>query len=570
MPLADAQEGDASGSRKTRSGARWRPGRRSSESLESESTALHFRRLRGSKRAKRASSTAAPVIVTTTHSMAAGPWLRSTKGMRSDAAAKERPEGSKRRKRNRADRCKDEEGWEAKKRNLGPEARDEEEEVSSAPSSPLCVPYIPQEVIGRDCNGLEIYKPIDSETLRAYRQRAAKYDEKTARIMKLPTLDSTVSSKGPDDLELLQVHESAATETVLRAGKFVLGLSSSVGGKPLAQCTGFLIDWDQKDKRGTILTSAHLIISKASLDSWLCKDEYVPNAQVIIHLPDKTTADGKLCYYHKHYNLALFSIKKVNLPVHLPLYDDTVKHGQEVFMLGRNENSNIRITYGRVQYLNPNLYERYHLLYTSGAGADPQCGTGGPVLDFDGKVVGMSTPDREGSFVPSSIILKWLHLWRKYGCVPRPHLGLKFCAIKFLKPAHVERILLDCGIDGGLIVQEVSNGSCAEKHGIRVGDVVECLNGEHNSSPLELDNMLLRLVEQHLDRGNHNDSKMDVEVGIFRTRKGVRRVIKMTLNVTEEGEVVVEGSYPVTIGEGVSALVSPEQLDPGSYRLEKA
>ncbi|XP_062183299.1 uncharacterized protein LOC133887381 [Phragmites australis] len=573
MPLAAALEGvEASGSRRTRSSAGRR--QRRSESLEPEPTPM---RRRGSKRGKRVSSTtAAAVPVIKTHSTAASSWLRS-KGMRmrsADAAVKER-----RRKRNRADdNCDDEEGREEKKRNFGEEAvppsdasreeeeeeAKEEEEVSSAPSSPLCEPDIPEEVIGHDSNGVEIYKPIDSETSRAYEQSIAKFSEKLARQTKLPTLDQSRPSTCLVEPKLLHVCQSA-TRTVVRAGKFVFALSSSVGGKPLTQCTGFLIDWDQKGETGIILTSAHLIRSKdPSLDSWLCKDEYTPDAQVTIHFLDKTTEECHLLYYQKHYNIALFRTK-VKLSVELPSFNDNVNCGQEVFMIGRDENSNLRISYGRVQYLNPNLYERYHFMYAYGAGDAPKCGSGGPVIDFDGKVVGMSKANKNGSFVPTLIILKWLHLWRNYGCIPRPHLRLKLWAIKFLDPTQIEMILFKCGTDDGLIVKEVSNGSFAEKLGIRVGDIIECLNGLYVSSTVELENMLLRLSEEHLARRNGHDSKMDVEIGIFCTRKEKRRTIKMALNVTDEGEEVVRGSYLVTTGKGVSASVLLEQVDSGSF-----
>lgn len=43
-----------------------------------------------------------------------------------------------------------------------------------------------------------------------------------------------------------------------------------------------------------------------------------------------------------------------------------------------------------------------------------QCIAGGPVIDFDSKVLGISEANKKGSFVPSSIVLKWLHLWRNY------------------------------------------------------------------------------------------------------------------------------------------------------------
>ena len=44
-----------------------------------------------------------------------------------------------------------------------------------------------------------------------------------------------------------------------------------------------------------------------------------------------------------------------------------------------------------------------------------QYDNGGPVIDLNGKVVGMvNLPKRFGSFIPSSILLNCLDSWRKY------------------------------------------------------------------------------------------------------------------------------------------------------------
>jgi hypothetical protein len=46
-------------------------------------------------------------------------------------------------------------------------------------------------------------------------------------------------------------------------------------------------------------------------------------------------------------------------------------------------------------------------------------------------------------------------IFRLHRRIPRPHLGLQFNAISLLNPAHVEQILVVCGVDEGLVVQEV-------------------------------------------------------------------------------------------------------------------
>jgi hypothetical protein len=52
-----------------------------------------------------------------------------------------------------------------------------------------------------------------------------------------------------------------------------------------------------------------------------------------------------------------------------------VKRANKVFELGRDESSFLRISYGVVKYLNPNLFERYHYMFVQGADPQPEVQT---------------------------------------------------------------------------------------------------------------------------------------------------------------------------------------------------
>jgi hypothetical protein len=97
---------------------------------------------------------------------------------------------------------------------------------------------------------------------------------------------------------------------VLRASQFVVGISSTIGiiiasshffyfghccrkldaatyiceiadGKPLAQSSGFWIDFDNESRTGTVVTTALLIRTKhPTQDAWFCKDQYASDAKV--------------------------------------------------------------------------------------------------------------------------------------------------------------------------------------------------------------------------------------------------------------------------------------------------
>lgn len=103
---------------------------------------------------------------------------------------------------------------------------------------------------------------------------------------------------------------------------------------------------------------------------------------------------------------------------------------------------------------------------------------------------------------------------------------MKLSAIKFLDPIQIEAISRKCNIDEGLIVQDVqvlilwnmslccnvflqvhiikviycqsepqvSDGSSAERQGIRTGDILQCWNGVYISTTVEVGEVTIYYV----------------------------------------------------------------------------
>uniref|UniRef100_A0A8I6YC05 PDZ domain-containing protein n=1 Tax=Hordeum vulgare subsp. vulgare TaxID=112509 RepID=A0A8I6YC05_HORVV len=273
----------------------------------------------------------------------------------------------------------------------------------------------------------------------------------------------------------------------------------------------FLIDWDEGSKVGTVLTSARIICSKYTpLTQWSGTDEYVPDAEIIAHLLDEddTTIPALLFRYDKHINMALLKVN-IDLCAKIPRFSSDINYGQKILVLGRNEGLNLTIAHGCVHFMGPTTYERHHYLIT---GCEPSIG--GMVIDFDGHVLGMANFPGT-AYIPSSIILKCLDMWNKFQCIPRLHIGMKLSSIKFLDPIRVERIFRKCNVDSGLIVEEVSHGSIAEELGVRLGDVIDSMNRECVATTVELENLIMRICENHLDQGGAIGSSVDIRVCLF-------------------------------------------------------
>ncbi|XBI77822.1 hypothetical protein VPH35_087629 [Triticum aestivum] len=323
-------------------------------------------------------------------------------------------------------------------------------------------------------------------------------------------------------------------KAVLSAARSIIGLSSSLGGEPLAQSAGLWIERDEGSQTAVVLTTAHLIRANKPLakDYWAKKDryQYHPDAQVIVHLLDETTAEGHLLYHQEHYDFAFFKVA-MDQRVQLASFADTDNIGQVALQLGREENLNLKIIHGKEEEIQKR--EREH-------GGERDNGRGGPLIDFDGNVVGMFNGCNRGPLVPSSV-----H--------PSAHLGLQFEAIKFLDPTCGEYIWRKLNIDDGLVVEEV--------YMIVLGDIIDCINGERISTTLELESKLLSICMGSFDRGNDINVKIDVLVRVFHTANRLRRTKNLAVNVSDHQEIIEQAYYLVTNGEGFSAAVSPEQVD---------
>ncbi|VAI26382.1 unnamed protein product [Triticum turgidum subsp. durum] len=179
---------------------------------------------------------------------------------------------------------------------------------------------------------------------------------------------------------------------------------------------------------------------------------------------------------------------------------------------------------------------------------------GGPIIDLEGKVVGLVNNQINETFVPSSILHKCFDFWRRFNCMPRLHLGMTFSPIKFLDPICIERMTRKHNIDSGLIVEQVSKESHAEKIGIRKGDVIESFNGKHISTTIELESMLIDMCWDHFDQRKKLNTEKDVSVKIFDATKICQRTRNLTAIVSDRGEDIVKGAYPIMGEEAMSVL----------------
>lgn len=312
----------------------------------------------------------------------------------------------------------------------------------------------------------------------------------------LPTL---VNPKDPDTAE--SVSNSRDKALVRNVACSTVSISSiALDGKVTYGGTGIFIGWKETKKCARVLTSSEIVHGLN------------PNNKLHICLPNRSIFEGQLLFFNKHYDIALLEISSdSDLPLQLPTFGCNPNYGQDVFILARGEESNLMARHGRILWSeDPEYLNHNHLMLLSCA--PPEYITGGPVIDHEGSVVGM-TLDNSGehaNILAISTILTCIEMWMKFSRIARPVHGLSLRTVELLEVSLQEVISLDHNINNGYIVDEVSIGSTAEKLGIRNGDVIVSLDGLCVQTLPQLEDYLLSLGWDFLQGSTDSSSTVDL------------------------------------------------------------
>ncbi|KAL6844421.1 hypothetical protein ACP4OV_026094 [Aristida adscensionis] len=303
------------------------------------------------------------------------------------------------------------------------------------------------------------------------------------------------------------------------------------------QCSGIIVQQDQLlDGRYStfIVTCSRVVCNNGrKLD---------PLPKLSVCLPDKkTTLDAELMYFNDHYDIAVLSLS-LDVPVQVAPVGSVPEYGQDVFVLARDENSSLMAKHGKILCLEEsNFLGRSHYMFLSCE--VPEGGTGGSVIDHDGKFVGMSFHHYLHPAVLSfSTICSCVSMFLKFGYLARPVLGLAVRTIAMMDIQDQEDINLDFGIGSGLIIDKVSYGSDAEKLGIKHGDVIISLDGHHALTLPELEDYLLSLGRTFLE--DKSTSMTYLKLRVFNAVEHVTQSFSLPIRFCVISEKVDSVSMP--------------------------
>ena len=265
--------------------------------------------------------------------------------------------------------------------------------------------------------------------------------------------------------------------------------------------SGFIID-----QEGYVVTNYHVIKNAISQKN---KDDKI----VVIKMYGGTqfSIDPDNIFFDSLTDLAIFKIDGYNFTPPIKGDSDKVKVGSEVIALGNplglfDMSFEPTATKGIVSGKNIDfgLDEDFGSVYKNMIQTDASINpgnSGGPLLNRDGKIIGINTfiitgsEEYKGSVglnfaIPINRAVKIIEELKINGKIDRKHTtGIELTdispALKKIWNSYLE------GIDKGVIVYDVEKKSAGEKAGLKIGDVILKVNNREINSVKDYDNAIL-------------------------------------------------------------------------------
>ncbi|EKX48571.1 hypothetical protein GUITHDRAFT_105716 [Guillardia theta CCMP2712] len=278
--------------------------------------------------------------------------------------------------------------------------------------------------------------------------------------------------------------------------------------------SGFIIDSD-----GTILTNAHVVEG---------------SSEVLVTLQDGQQLVGRVENYDSLSDVAIVKIKG-GKSLHAATLGKSsdLRVGEWIIAYGSPGELKDTVTVGIVSALLRQSSElglgARRMSYIQTDAAINQGNSGGPLINLDGEVVGISTMkaaylDGISFAIPIDLAMDMVRQMQKYGCVRRPHLGMKIATISPMVLAELRSSIpgFPPELKRGVIITDVSPSSPASKAGLQGGDIIQEVDGSPIVEAGQIYNML----------GDEVGRRISMKV----VRAGQRRT--QVLNVTVKTEAI--------------------------------
>ncbi len=320
-----------------------------------------------------------------------------------------------------------------------------------------------------------------------------------------PAETKAPATPNPEKMNVLKQLSTSFEEISQRSGRAVVQIfvrsyvaaadGSANGGELLmaenSSGSGILMSPD-----GYILTNAHVVKNAHSVKVQLnVRTEAEAREQ-----GDRTynrSLDGTLVGEDRESDLALIKIDKNNLPFLEFGNSDELKQGQIVLALGNPLGLDNSVSLGVVSAVARQIKPDEPMVYVQTDAPINPGNSGGPLVNADGRVVGINTfiltqsggSEGIGFAIPSNIARDVYRQLKTQGHVHRAQLGL---VGETITPDMAEGLGLET--DHGIVISDLQPEGPAAHSGVQVDDIVIGLNGRRMTSVHQLNANIFRLA----------------------------------------------------------------------------
>lgn len=228
------------------------------------------------------------------------------------------------------------------------------------------------------------------------------------------------------------------------------------------------------DSEGYIVTNAHVVQNARRIEVMVLKNDQKGED------PHGHLVPAKLVGMDRQVDLAVLKIEGKNHPALPFMNSDTLRQGQLVIALGSPLGLQNTLTHGVVSATLRQLRPESPMVYIQTDAPINPGNSGGPLLDVEGRIVGINTlifsesggNEGIGFAIPANLVKDIYERLRKDGRVRRGAIGV-------IPEAITPRMAAALGLDrdSGVILSDVSPHGAADAAGLEPGDIILSIDG---------------------------------------------------------------------------------------------
>ena len=283
------------------------------------------------------------------------------------------------------------------------------------------------------------------------------------------SVDALINKVSPSVVQILVTGYGPVDSSAERGSTaLTLGRQRAIG-------SGFVIDPD-----GYIITNAHVIAGAQQVQVVLPAITRTDTSPAATLAGPENIVQARIIGVAREFDLALLKTDNVKLTaLPLAMYRN-IRQGEIVLAFGSPEGLRNTVTLGVVSSVARQTDPDSPMVYVQTDAPINPGNSGGPLVNVEGQVVGVNTfilsqsggNEGLGFAIPSSIVNVAYRQLRKFGHVHHPEIGV---GIQAVTPTLATALKLNQ--TSGVIVSDVLPGSPAEAAGIRIGDLLQTIDG---------------------------------------------------------------------------------------------